>query len=139
MKKFVNSLSFGLTFLTLIVFAFAFSYLNKSITYADSTTTLDKSNSSSLKTDKSNELKAYIDPETGDFITPDIEELEQAPQISIPQSNIESKVQEQEELVEEDAPGGGKMVVLPNSFLNFMSVKIEDDGKLKKECHRNKN
>lgn len=131
MKKFIKSLKFIFTFFTLVVFLFTISYLNESNTSADLTTSSEKSISISLKKDNSYKSRAFIDPETGNFIAPDINELEQ-----IPESSIDFGVQE--ELVVEDAPGGGEMVVLPNGFLNLMSVKI-DDGKLNAECHRNQN
>lgn len=73
--------------------------------------------------------RAYIDPETGEFVTPpepDVSTANPSRSLSPPGSPAE-KMEEESSPV----PGGGIMVDLKGRFQNPLSATIEDNGKTK--------
>ena len=83
-----------------------------------------------ISSDTSSGYKVFIDPETGKFIDTPVEEED----ISVSRGLGSSSVSE--ELFEESAPGGGVMIVLPESYHYFSRAAINEDGKLSTDCSK---
>jgi hypothetical protein len=85
---------------------------------------------SAISSDTSSGYKVYIDPETGKFIDTPLEEED----ISVTRGLGSSSVLE--ELLEEPAPGGGVMIVLPESYHYFSRAAIDGNGRLSTDCSK---
>lgn len=80
--------------------------------------------------DTSSGYKVFIDPETGKFIDAPLEEEDMPVTRGLGSSSVS------EELLEEPAPGGGVMIVLPESYLYFSRAAIDGNGKLSTDCSK---
>jgi hypothetical protein len=78
---------------------------------------------------KSGSLTVYIDPQTGEFITPEEAAVPPDERLEPPASSSTSH----EGLVEEPSPvpGGGIMVDLKGRFQSPLTATIDNDGELK--------
>lgn len=85
---------------------------------------------STMSSDTSSGYKVFIDPETGKFIETPVEEQD------IPVTRGLGSSSVTEELLEEPAPGGGMMIVLPESYHYFSSAAIDGNGELSTDCSK---
>ena len=127
--------------LTSIIIAFSF-FFGLDVNFSISAETLQKNyldtkaKSNSAETEKNTAkisvpartsgMKAYKDPETGEFTAPQSSNALSAHTLELNTSS--------EDLVETQAPKGGIMINLQGRFRSFMSATKDTNGKLSVSC-----
>ena len=93
----------------------------------------DQNGKHRIKPGESTALRVYIDPETGEFITPPEREVPAAERLE-PRAAFSTS---QDGLTEipSPVPGGGTMVDLKGRFRSPLTATIDSDGKISIEHH----
>jgi hypothetical protein len=96
---------------------------------------LDEKNQAAIRNDQG--LSVYIDPETGEFISPEEAGVQPDEKFTPPATYSTSTYQENLKEVPSPVSGGGMMVDLKGQFQSPLTATIDDHGNIKIEHKAN--